>query len=93
MFALEREARLLRLLAKGPIAASSCGQLLAACGDLRVVTDGGRNSHNEYMLAIWDARSGRRLIRTERRDDRQTWGSRCEVAVAPLTTMADEFIG
>lgn len=87
LFALESDGWLLEHLAQGRIAASSCGNVLAACGYKRI---SGADAYTRYVLAMWDSRSGRILLRTERRQ--ATRVPDCAVAAAPLPSMADEFL-
>lgn len=74
------------------VPASFGGHVLAACGDLQ-----GAEETLHHMLAIWDTRFGRVLFRTEhpsyRGDDSVVIrNAACDVAVSPVTTMANEFL-
>lgn len=102
LLALESDASLLERLAYGRfeggphLVASSCGQVVAACNFWVVEAhDYGDDFASVYvhLLAAWDVRGGRLLYRTQQRIFLRPHLTGCGIAVAGLTTMADEFLG
>lgn len=64
----------------GDLAVSPCGRVAAMCASTGLLAS----------LTMWDARSGRVLFRTGRRAAEVS--RVCRLRVAPMATMADEFI-